>query len=385
MPSRRDQGRPGRRRDGRARRPTWPSATTARIAAVGADLDAAGAPVLDAGGLHRRPRARRPPHPPARAGQGGGRDGRDRRPGRGPRRLHRRGGHAQHRARHRLAPRWCARCSSSGGGALCDVHVVRRHHRRPRGRAARARWPRWPRSACASSPTTAAACRTTAHAPGAWSTPAASASPSPSTARSRPSSDGGHMHEGEWSSPPRHPRQPGRGRGADGDPRHRPGPPHRRHASTSSTCPPPARSSWCARPRPRACRSPPRPRPHHFTLTHAEVRRLRPGVQGEPAAAHRRRRRRGQGRPGRRHHRRHRHRPRPAHPGGQGGAVRPGAPGDARPRDGARPRLTELVEPGVLDLAEVLAAAVVAARPPSPASATPTAARSPRAARQPRA
>ena len=33
--------------------------------------------------------------------------------------------------------------------------------------------------------------------------------------------------------------------------------------------------------------------PHHFTLTHADVRRLRPGVQGEPAAAHRRRRRRG--------------------------------------------------------------------------------------------
>ena len=39
--------------------------------------------------------------------------------------------------------------------------------------------------------------------------------------------------------------------------------------------------------------------------------------------------------PGRRHHRRHRHRPRPAHPGGQGGAVRPGA---ARACSASRPR-----------------------------------------------
>ena len=74
----------------------------------------------------------------------------------------------------------------------------------------------------------------------------------------------------------------------------------------------------------RACRSPPRPRPHHFTLTDAALRRLRPGVQGQPAAAHRRRRGRGQGRAGRRHHRRHRHRPRPPRPGGQGAALRPG-------------------------------------------------------------
>ena len=130
-------------------------------------------------------------------------------------------------------------------------------------------------------------------------------------------------------------RHPGRGRGADGGPRHRAGPADR--------CPPPLpapvdgedRSSWCGRPRPTAWRSRPRRPPHHFTLTDAELRRLRPGVQGQPAAAHRRRRRRHPGRSGRRHDRRHRHRPRAAHPGRQGAAARPGAPGHARPRDGA--------------------------------------------------
>ena len=81
-------------------------------------------------------------------------------------------------------------------------------------------------------------------------------------------------------------------------------------------------------------------RGHHAPL-HAHPRRVRvvrPRVQGQPAAAHRRRRRRRPRRPGRRHHRLHRHRPRPAHPGGEGGGVRPGAAGHARPRDGAGPR-----------------------------------------------
>ena len=79
--------------------------------------------------------------------------------------------------------------------------------------------------------------------------------------------------------------------------------------------------------------------PHHFTLTDAECASLRPGVQGQPAAAHRRRRRRGA---------------RPASADGTIDAiatdhaphapepkelpVRPGAAGDARPRDGAGPR-----------------------------------------------
>ncbi len=50
--------------------------------------------------------------------------------------------------------------------------------------------------------------------------------------------------------------------------------------------------------------------PHHMLLTHAAGRRVRPGLQGQPAAAHRRGRRRGHGRLVRRHHRRGRHRSR---------------------------------------------------------------------------
>ena len=93
----------------------------------------------------------------------------------------------------------------------------------------------------------------------------------------------------------------------------------------------------------RACPSPPRWRPTTSRSPTPRSPSLRPGVQGEPAAAHRRRRGRGPGAAGRRDHRRHRHRPRPARPGGQGGALRRGARRDARPRDGARRSpLTEL-------------------------------------------
>ena len=48
----------------------------------------------------------------------------------------------------------------------------------------------------------------------------------------------------------------------------------------------PDRSSWCARPRPTGLARDGRGHAQHFTLTEAELRRLRPGVQGEPAAAH---------------------------------------------------------------------------------------------------
>ena len=85
------------------------------------------------------------------------------------------------------------------------------------------------------------------------------------------------------------------------------------------------------------------------------VRELRSGVQGAPAAAHRRRRRRDQARSRRRHHRRHRQRSRTSPGGAQGAPVRGGARGDARARDRARCVLTELVEPGVLSLADALA------------------------------
>ena len=69
---------------------------------------------------------------------------------------------------------------------------------------------------------------------------------------------------------------------------------------------------------------------------HRRLRRvLRPGVQGQPAAAHRRGRAGAAGGPRRRHDRRRRHRPRPARGGGQGERVGAGPPGHARAGAGA--------------------------------------------------
>ena len=123
---------------------------------------------------------------------------------------------------------------------------------------------------------------------------------------------------GRVVAPAGHRRPAGRGRGADGRPRHRPGPAHRRPRPLPAPLDRRLASSWSGPPGPTGCAVTAEATTHHFTLTDADVRGLRPGVQGQPAAAHRRRRRRGAGRPGRRHPRRHRHRPRPAHPGGQG-------------------------------------------------------------------
>ncbi len=68
------------------------------------------------------------------------------------------------------------------------------------------------------------------------------------------------------------------------------------------------------------------------------VRVVRPGVQGEPAVAHRSGRCRGARGPRRRVRRRDRDRPRAPRAGGEGAALRSGASRDARPRDGPRPR-----------------------------------------------
>ena len=92
-----------------------------------------------------------------------------------------------------------------GRAAPCDVHTSGRHHGRPAGRAARPARRDGRRSACGSSPTTAPAWPTPASCAGPWSTPAACRPAArrwcwPSTARTRCSSAGGHMHEGEWSS-----------------------------------------------------------------------------------------------------------------------------------------------------------------------------------------
>ncbi len=108
---------------------------------------------------------------------------------------------------------------------------------------------------------------------------------------------------------------------------------------------------------------------HHFTLTHAEVASYDPVFKVNPplrtdadVAAIR-------AGPGRRHHRRHRHRSRPPHPAGQGGAVRPGAPGHARSRD--RPR--RWPSPSSTSPSSASSPSCPGSPRPSPGSARPTA------------
>ena len=175
------------------------SSTTAGSSAVGDGLSRR--PRARRRRLRRRARPGRPPHPPAPAGQGGGRDDRDRRPGRGARRLHRVRRHAQHRRRPSTRAGVVREVLELGRARLLRRPHVGGHHRRPGRRAARPRWPSWPSSACGSSPTTAPACRTTGSCAGPWSTPPASgvvAGPALRGRRRWPS--GGHMHEGAWSS-----------------------------------------------------------------------------------------------------------------------------------------------------------------------------------------
>ena len=207
----------------------------------------------------------------------------------------------------------------------CDVHVGRRHHRRP-GR--RARWrPMAEMAALGVRIFTDDGTgvqddrlmrRAMEYASGLGR------HPGPALRGSTALAAGGHMHEGEWSSRLGIPGHPAEAEELmvmrdlalarlTGAPRPLPAPVDRRLGR-----------AWCAAAKAAGLAVTAEATPHHFTLTDAELRRLRPGVQGQPAAAHRRRRRRRQGRAGRRHHRRHRHRPRPPHPGGQGAAVRPG-------------------------------------------------------------
>ena len=128
--------------------------------------------------LRRGARPRRPPHPPAPARPGGGRDRRDRELGPPPSVASPRWWRCPTPSRPSTRAAWSARCRSSGGAALCDVHVAGAITVGRAGERWR-RWPRWPRSACASSPTTAAACRTPASCAGPWSTPRPRRHPGP--------------------------------------------------------------------------------------------------------------------------------------------------------------------------------------------------------------
>ena len=302
------------------------------------DLDAPGT-VLDAVGLRGRPGPRRPPHPPARARAA--RRPRRSRPAPAPRpsAATPRSSPCPTPSRPSTAPPSCARCSTWARRRLCDVRVGGRHHRGPGGRAAGADGrdgrPRRAPLHRRRQP----ACRTPASCAGPSSTPPRLGVTLAQHCEDAALAGGGAHARGRVVEPARHPGHAGRGRGADGACATSPWPGSPAPPSTSCTSRRPARWPWSARPRPQGLPVTAEAAPHHFTLTDAEVASLRPGVQGQPAAAHRRRRGRGpQGGLGRRHHRRHRHRPRAPPAGGQGGALRPGAAGHARAGDRAGPR-----------------------------------------------
>ncbi len=124
---------------------------------------------------------------------------------------------------------------------------------------------------------------------------------------------GGAMHEGAWSSRLGLPGMPAAGRGGHGGPGHRPGAGDR----GPDPLPPPVDGGVDRPGAPGPSRRAAGHRRGGPPPLHPDRRlcgRLRPGVQGQPAAAARGRRGGGEGRPGRRDHRRHRHRPRPPRP-----------------------------------------------------------------------
>ena len=130
---------------------------------------------------------------------------------------------------------------------------------------------------------------------------------------------------------------------------------------TGARDPPPPPLDGAER-RPRPGRQGRRPRRHRRGGTaplqphRRGAARLRPGVQGQPATAHRGRRGGDQGRARRRHDRRHRHRPRAAPDRGEGATARRCPARDARPGDGARRgpgaarhALVDVVAPAVVE------------------------------------
>ena len=121
------------------------------------DRRPAGGPGARRRRLRGGPRPGRPAHPSPPARARGVRDHRDRDPGGGAGRVHRGGGHAQHRAGRWTRPRRSATCSS-----WPPRPPPRWRWPGPSPWAGPAsgwpRWPSWPTSGCACSPTTAPGC-----------------------------------------------------------------------------------------------------------------------------------------------------------------------------------------------------------------------------------
>src|SRR5581483_11614535 len=258
---------------------------------------------------------------------------RDRVARRRARRVHR----GRRDAEHRSAGRWRrgrARDPRPGQGRPLRRPRRRRDHRRSPRRAARAdgrdggprRTPlhrRRPRRAGQPADATRARVRVGARR-------------HPCTAlRGRIACRWGSHARGRVVEPARYPRRARRGRGVDGDARHRAGQADRWRRALPA---PVDRRRHRDGPRREGRRTAGHRRGDTASLhPHRRVLRgLRPGVQGQPAAAHPRRRRRRASGSGGRCDRRDRYRPRTTPAGGQGAALRRGASWHARPRDRAR-------------------------------------------------
>ena len=126
--------------------------------------------------------------------------------------------------------------------------------------------------------------------------------------------EGAQMHEGERLRPARAARLAGGRRGGDHRARRAARRARRLPAARRATSPRPARSRSSAGPSRAGIDVTAEVTPHHLMLTDDLVARLRPGVQGQPAAAHAADVEALREGAGRRHDRRRRHRPRAARP-----------------------------------------------------------------------
>ena len=232
------------------------------------------------------------------------------------RRLHRGRRDAEHRAGRSTRAAVVREVLDLGAQArLCDVRVAGCDHRRPARASSSRRWRRWPTLGVRLFTDDGDGVQDDRLMRRALEYAAGLGVDARAALRGRRRSPrGGHMHEGEWSSRLGIPGSPAEAEELMVDARHRarPGSPARR--STSCTCRRPARSRWCAPPRPTACRvtaearrttsRSPTPSARRYDpvfkvnpplRTDADVDAVRAGL-------------------GRRHDRRDRHRPRAARP-----------------------------------------------------------------------
>ena len=335
-PARRAAARPARR-PRRRPRPAGARRRGRRDRAPGALERARGMRGGRGRGPDGLPRLRRPARPPAHArarGRGG------------PRVRHARGGG------RRLLPR-CSRCRTpsrsstrrrccarSRSGPRVEARragrLPGRDHEGPVRRRADRDGGAGARRARPASATTASRSRTPAGCARRFSTSGSRAACWRCTRRIRRCPAHGVMHEGAVSTTARpggHPVDLGE---HDDRARRRSSRATRAGASTSCTCPPPSRSRRSSAARAAGVEVTAEVTPHHLTLTDEAVRSLDPRFKMNPplrAAARPRGADRG---PALGRDRLHRDRPRAAFARGEGGAVRGGADGRDRARDGVR-------------------------------------------------